>query len=118
MVGKDSEIYSPVLATTLTNLGILYLGGKRMEEAGAVLKEALEIFREYARKDRRGYGADVERVRGLLKKLDRVRKEEEEKVGGGRQEGSLRDHSRVEAAFSLPWKGIHGVVQALHRQQA
>jgi tetratricopeptide (TPR) repeat protein len=62
----DPATYQPNEAEALKNLGILYHGQNRMEEARNAFSGALAIYETLARKDPRRYELDVDSTRKLL----------------------------------------------------
>lgn len=68
---ENPEIYLLHIAMTLNNLGVLDTGENRDQEARREYEEALKIYGYFAKQDSVRFSADVERVKKLLKELQR-----------------------------------------------
>lgn len=66
---KNPETYLPYVAMTLDNLGVLHSVQNRMEDARKAFDEALHIYESFAKGNPERYGADVNRVKELIKNL-------------------------------------------------
>ncbi len=67
----EPNFHSSLIATTLSNLGILDLDENRKEKARKAFEDALEIYEELAKHNSDRFAPDVERVQSLLNQVSR-----------------------------------------------
>ena len=71
LVQQNPNAHLPDLAETLNNLAVLDRDQNRTEKAQQEFKEALAIYRDFAKKDPKQFSPKAERVQQLLESLPR-----------------------------------------------
>ena len=66
---KEPKIYSPYIAATLNNLGILNRAQNRPEETRKAFEEALKIYEAFAKQDPDQFSPLIQWMKKLLKQL-------------------------------------------------